>query len=163
MRACVIRTTFLEDNSSAIWVTMAIWLRTIASSTIVWLIKIYWSDFKQISLSFLHPHHIKRYWFHMKKHFREFYQIFTFWDTLSQKKRFIPNFSSQEDMQIYSGSLFDDTRSFRFNCKNYYQKWKILFCTKSMRDTKKMSGMKIVRLQKICKISFWLFFIRDIF
>ena len=31
---------------------------------------------------------MKRYWFYVKNHFRNFYQIFTFWDPLSQKKRF---------------------------------------------------------------------------
>ena len=48
-------------------------------------------------------------------------------------------------------ALFDRTRSFRFNCKKHYQKLKIRFCIKSVRDTKKISGEKILRFKKICK------------
>ena len=40
-------------------------------------------------LSFLHSHHMRRYWFYVKNDFRNFHQIFTFWDPLSQKKRFL--------------------------------------------------------------------------
>ena len=32
---------------------------------------------------------MKRYWFHVKNHFRNFHHIFTFWDHLSQKKWFL--------------------------------------------------------------------------
>ena len=56
-----------------------------------------------------------------------------------RKKLVIQNCSSQEDTQIHFRELFDRTRSFRFNCKKRYQKWKILFCTKSMQNTKKTS------------------------
>ena len=31
---------------------------------------------------------MRRYWFYVKNDFRNFHQIFTFWDTLSQKKGF---------------------------------------------------------------------------
>ena len=31
---------------------------------------------------------MRRYWFYVKNDFQNFHQIFTFWDTLSQKKRF---------------------------------------------------------------------------
>ena len=73
------------------------------------------------------------------------------------------NGSSQEDIQIYFRTLFDRTGSFRFNCKKRYQKWIILFCTKSMRDTKKMIGKKIVRLKNIYKLACKYFFIRVIY
>ena len=64
---------------------------------------------------------------------------------------FAQNCSSQEDIKIYPGVLFDQIRCFRFNYEKRYQKWKILFCTKSMRDTKKILGEKIVRFTKIYK------------
>ena len=32
---------------------------------------------------------MRRYWFYVKNDFRNFHQIFTFWDRLSQKKRFL--------------------------------------------------------------------------
>ena len=32
---------------------------------------------------------MRRYWFYVKNDFRNFHQIFTFWDPLSQKKRFL--------------------------------------------------------------------------
>ena len=38
---------------------------------------------------FLHLYHMRRYWFYVKNHFWNFHQIFTFWDPLSQKKRFL--------------------------------------------------------------------------
>ena len=39
--------------------------------------------------NFLHFHHMRRYWFFVKNHFRNFHHFFTFWDPLSQKKRFL--------------------------------------------------------------------------
>ena len=57
----------------------------------------------------------------------------------------------QEDTQIYFEPFFDETHSFRFNRKTRYQKRKIQFCKKSMRDTKKILGNKIIGLYlKIC-------------
>ena len=50
-----------------------------------------------------------------------------------------------------------------FNCKKRYQKWKILFCTKSMWDTKKNLGKKIVRFKKIYKLANDYFSIRVIY
>ena len=38
---------------------------------------------------FLHFHHMRSSWFYVKNHFRNFHHIFTFWDPLSQKKRFL--------------------------------------------------------------------------
>ena len=92
--------------------------------------------------------------------------------TIRYEKNFRHNCSSQEDIQIYFRILFDRRCSFRLNCKKRYEKWRILFCTKFMRDAKKMSGKKIVRFKKMCKsasdyfikrvISFHLF-IKNIF
>ena len=38
---------------------------------------------------FLHSHHMRRYWFYMINHIRNFHEIFTFWNPLNQKKRFL--------------------------------------------------------------------------
>ena len=38
---------------------------------------------------FLHSHHMRKYWFYGKNHFWNFHQIFTLWDPLSQKWRFL--------------------------------------------------------------------------
>ena len=46
--------------------------------------------------------------------------------------------------------------------KKRYQKWEILFSTKSMRDTKKMSGKKIVCSKNIYKLASDYFYIRVI-
>ena len=51
-----------------------------ASSTNVLLL----STFSRTLLSWM-----RRYWFYVKNDFRNFHQIFTFWDTLSQKKWFL--------------------------------------------------------------------------
>ena len=56
-------------------------------------------------------------------------------------------------------TIFNRTRSFCFNRKKRHQKWKIPFCTISMRDTKKMLNNKIVRFKKIYKLALDYFFI----
>ena len=55
------------------------------------------SDFWLMSVPekiFLYSHHMRRYWFYVKNHFRSFHQIFMFQDPLSQKNRFLRNFLS---------------------------------------------------------------------
>ena len=42
-----------------------------------------------VFMIFLHSHHMRRYWFYVKNDFRNFHQIFMFWDPLSQKNRFL--------------------------------------------------------------------------
>ena len=49
-------------------------------------------------------------------------------------KIFRQNCSSQEDLQIYCRAHLYRTQRFYFNCKKLYKKWKIFFCTKSMRN-----------------------------
>ena len=56
------------------------------------------------------------------------------WDT---KKIFRQNCLFQQDILIYLRPFFERTRIFCFNRKKRYQKWKTLFCTKSMQDRKK--------------------------
>ena len=76
-----------------------------------------------------------------------------------QKKCWRQNCWFQDDIQIHFEPFFDLTRSFHFNRKKRYQKWKIPFCTKSMWDTKKMIGNKIIRFRKIYKFSIDYFYI----
>ena len=79
-----------------------------------------------------------------------------------RKKCWEKNCSSQWDIQIYFRALFYLTRNFCYNCKKCYQKWKILFCIKSVRDTKKMLRKKIICYKKIYKWACDHFFIRVI-
>ena len=65
-----------------------------------------------------------------------------------EKKSWGQNCSSQEDINIYFRSCFDQTRSFYFNRKKH-QKKKITFCTKYMQDTEKMLRNLFVYLENI--------------
>ena len=60
----------------------------------------------------------------------------------SRKKFSWQNYSSQEDSPIHFRALFNRTPSFRSNWKNFIKNKTIQFCTKSLRDTKKMSRKK---------------------
>ena len=48
-----------------------------------------YSNMILVCIVFLHSHHVRKYWFYVKNDFRNFHKIFTFWDPLSQKKRFL--------------------------------------------------------------------------
>ena len=78
-----------------------------------------------------------------------------------RKKISIQYFLSQGDIQNFR-ALLDWKRSFCFSYKKHYQKWKILFSTKSMQGTKKMPWKKILRFKKIYKLTSDYFFIRFI-
>ena len=56
-----------------------------------------------MTLKFLHSQHIRSYWFYMKNHFRNFHQIFPFWDPMSEEKRFLQKclLSESESVIIY--------------------------------------------------------------
>ena len=87
---------------------------------------------------------------------------FIIWNCSLRKKCSQQNCSSREYMQIYLRSFFDRTRSFRINRKKLYPNWKIPFCSKSMRDTKKKLGTKIVRLEKNYEFTPHFLFMRNI-
>ena len=59
------------------------------------------------------------------------------------------NCSSQEDIKFCSRLFFDRTRSFCIDRRESYLKWKIPFCTKSMRDMKKLLRNKILCFKNI--------------
>ena len=64
----------------------------------------------------------------------------------------IKNFRLQKNYTRYEKKCRDKIvykKSLRFNCKKRNRKRKILFWTKSKRDTEKMLGEKIVRFKKI--------------
>ena len=56
-----------------------------------WLCAIYYKMdmYLRNYLIFTFSSWMKRYWFYVKNDFWNFYQIFTFWDPLSQKKRYL--------------------------------------------------------------------------
>ena len=53
------------------------------------------------------------------------------------------NGSSQEDIQIYLRTLFDRTRSFRFNCKNVIKNEKFYFALNLCEIRKKCQERKL--------------------
>ena len=65
-----------------------------------------------------------------------------------RKKYCGQNCLPQEDIQIHSRSFSVRTCNFRFYRKKRYRKWKIPFCTKSIRNTKKILGNKIIHLKE---------------
>ena len=64
-------------------------------------------------LFFLHSHHMRRYSFYLKNHFRNFHHIFTFRDPLSQKNRF-----SRKCLSSVVGRILDNSRFFFFIIQN---------------------------------------------
>ena len=75
------------------------------------------------------------------------------------KKISTQNCSSQENKKIYFSPFFDRQCGFCFNRIKRYQKWKISFLIKSVRDAKKLLGNKIVRFKNIYKFTNDYFFI----
>ena len=72
------------------------------------------------------------------------------------------NYRSLEYIKINFRLFSDRARTFRFNCKIPYQKWNILFSTKSMQDMSIMSRNKIFRVEKVYKLALNNFFMRVI-
>ena len=62
---------------------------------------------------------MRRYWFYVKNDFRNFHQIFTFWDPLSQKKGFLRKCLSVCPSVCLSVSLF--VGRVRHNSRQNYQ------------------------------------------
>ena len=103
---------------------------------------------------------MRRYWFHMKNDFRNFQQIFTFWDPLSNKKRFLRkcqsvwimglnyNYLPEWGLQINIRTIFKRMYILCFNFKKHYSTYKLQFFTKNMWDTKKTLRWEIICLNK---------------
>ena len=73
-------------------------------------------------MHFLHSHHIRRYWFYVKNDFRNFHQIFTLCDPLSQKKRFLQkclSFCVRSSSSSGNGSISMLISKFYFPVKLY--------------------------------------------